>query len=696
MLFGHGAKKGGLKVKRASSGLSSSSASAEVCDAAAKGDLERLRTLQEAGVDINLGDYDQRTALHLAASEGLLDVVRFLVDEANANVSPIDRWGGTPLDDAIRSSHDEVAAYLTGKGATHGSMAEVAKPAGDLTAELIDGASKGDLERIRELVKQRVDVNLGDYDRRTALHLAASEGLLAVVEFLIDEAHASVNPVDRWGGTPLDDAIRSKHRDVAAYLKVKGGFTANKLLANAQSTDHSMNLCDAASQGNVMAIRVLVAQGADVSKGDYDQRTALHLAASNGHAEMVRVLVREAKANVSPIDRWGGTPLDDAIRSKHQDVADFLLRHGGTRGTRQDATIADLCDAAAKGDTVHMRDFVKQGVDPNGGDYDKRTPLHLAASEGLLAVVRFLVEEANANVSPVDRWGGTPLDDALRHKHLEVVELLTLRGGVSGRGAAAAVDLLMQAEDDAAVGAPAASTGAPAATPRDGASGKQSALRDDVHAATMCSLAATGKLPALKELVKRYAFSVDMTDYDGRTALHLAACEGRVDVVRYLVTELHANMALVDRFGRTPLDEAVRCAHVDVAQLLRTAGAKPTPANTEARQLARAAAELCAAAARGDVASMRELLKEHGPALAGRCDYDQRTPLHLAASEGQLDACELLVSAAKVDTSPTDRWSGTPLDDAERYRHAAVASFLLAHGARHGIGRASPCLCAIS
>ena len=46
--------------------------------------------------------------------------------------------------------------------------------------------------------------------------------------------------------------------------------------------------------------------------------------------------------------------------------------------------------------------------------------MHLAASEGHLEVVRLLVEEHNADTSPVDRWGGTPLDDAIRHCREEV------------------------------------------------------------------------------------------------------------------------------------------------------------------------------------------------------------------------------------------------------------------------------------
>ncbi len=54
-----------------------------------------------------------------------------------------------------------------------------------------------------------MDLNQGDYDRRTALHLAANEGHLEVVKLLC-EAGANINVKDRWGDRPLDDAKKAK------------------------------------------------------------------------------------------------------------------------------------------------------------------------------------------------------------------------------------------------------------------------------------------------------------------------------------------------------------------------------------------------------------------------------------------------------------------------------------------------------
>ena len=51
--------------------------------------------------------------------------------------------------------------------------------------------------------------NCRDYDDRTALHLAVSEGWEEVAKWLMDHG-AEINAVDRWKGTPLQDAIRTK------------------------------------------------------------------------------------------------------------------------------------------------------------------------------------------------------------------------------------------------------------------------------------------------------------------------------------------------------------------------------------------------------------------------------------------------------------------------------------------------------
>lgn len=61
-------------------------------------------------------------------------------------------------------------------------------------------SNEGDIEGIKELLDSGIDANYKDIDNRTALHVAACQGLKDVVELLLDR-QAEVDPKDRWGST---------------------------------------------------------------------------------------------------------------------------------------------------------------------------------------------------------------------------------------------------------------------------------------------------------------------------------------------------------------------------------------------------------------------------------------------------------------------------------------------------------------
>ncbi|CAM6113711.1 unnamed protein product [Calypogeia fissa] len=77
----------------------------------------------------------------------------------------------------------------------------------DKIASLLQFASTGNVDEVRRILDDGLYVDSRDYDGRTALHLAASEGNLGVVQLLL-ERNATVNPVDRWQDTPWLNAER--------------------------------------------------------------------------------------------------------------------------------------------------------------------------------------------------------------------------------------------------------------------------------------------------------------------------------------------------------------------------------------------------------------------------------------------------------------------------------------------------------
>lgn len=66
-----------------------------------------------------------------------------------------------------------------------------------------------------------------------------------------------------------------------------------------------------------------------MTAGDYDGRTALMLAASNGHVACLRYLLVQARKHlklsdlknlIEATDAFGGSALSDAIREGHENV----------------------------------------------------------------------------------------------------------------------------------------------------------------------------------------------------------------------------------------------------------------------------------------------------------------------------------------------------------------------------------------
>ena len=84
-----------------------------------------------------------------------------------------------------------------------------------------------------------------------------------------------------------------------------------------------VDLCWAASEGDLNGIRRLIVSGVDLDGADYDGRTAWHLAASEDQREVVELFVRRG-ARLDPVDRWGNTPEDDARRAGHTEIVRLL------------------------------------------------------------------------------------------------------------------------------------------------------------------------------------------------------------------------------------------------------------------------------------------------------------------------------------------------------------------------------------
>ena len=140
------------------------------------------------------------------------------------------------------------------------------------------------------------------------------------MKFLRMQHGVNIHAVDRYGNTPLHDAIENNHKETVRWLKAQGAvMTADSGYVK------DRDILQAAAEGNVEELKWRIKTDANVVNAeDYDRRTALHVSSSEGHQAIVRELLRNG-ANVHAVDRWGLTAYQCAIKGKHQYVFFYLI-----------------------------------------------------------------------------------------------------------------------------------------------------------------------------------------------------------------------------------------------------------------------------------------------------------------------------------------------------------------------------------
>ena len=130
--------------------------------------------------DLDTGDTDGGTALHLASWTGLLSVVQALVG-AGANPAALDEIGETPLISAAYNNHANVVAFL------------LQQPAAKATIDAVTHHSW------------------------TALSVASSQGNLSIVQLLLDAGADPTIPAGQR--SPLNQAMIEVYTEVIALLR---------------------------------------------------------------------------------------------------------------------------------------------------------------------------------------------------------------------------------------------------------------------------------------------------------------------------------------------------------------------------------------------------------------------------------------------------------------------------------------------
>jgi len=210
-------------------------------------------------------------------------------------------------------------------------------------------------------------------------------------------------------------AVEKQEKEAA----VPGGSNRMQLLREALLPTL---VCSAAGQGLLDEVKDVINKDTANTIKDYDLRTPLHVAASEGKLDVCDYLLSLPNAEHSPVDRFGTTPLQNCVDSGHTGCIELLASKGAKFAMSDSAMAARLCDLVMKNEAAKLKLHFLAGVDVNVADYDQRTPSHIAAAEGNVELAKVLLHHG-ANFSAVDRFGSSAWDEAKRNHHEEILQL---------------------------------------------------------------------------------------------------------------------------------------------------------------------------------------------------------------------------------------------------------------------------------
>ena len=272
---------------------------------------------QDRTFNINITHFEnQNSALHLAASNGHVEIVKFLI-EHEANCNPIDSLGRTPL------------------------HASVEKPRGCRCLEI--------------LLSQKVELSLGDKDGLTVWHLAALKGNLHALRILWDfSAHGQLllhsKAID--GRTLLHCAAQSSSKETLIFLMdhcsqshihetTSEGFTALHYAVKADS---------------LLAVRYLIDRAFDVNAMTNDGSNVLHCAVDHDSKivyEIVDLLLKSGvdlckvrKDGMTPINLLlstaSQTPYDPHVSNELEAILRVITKHATSLNITYGAGLSPL------------------------------------------------------------------------------------------------------------------------------------------------------------------------------------------------------------------------------------------------------------------------------------------------------------------------------------------------------------------
>ena len=638
-----------------------------------------------------------------AAKQGSLVLVRALLSHPSCDLLARDEDGNTALHIAASRGHHEVVLELASRYMT-------------LPSEASAGVNS---------------------EGQTPLHLACYKGWLKCIDPLVIKFPKELNVHDVSGNTPLMASSLAGHDKIILLLKER--YKVNGKSKGCESTARRENkekkskckknsltlvtscLLAAAKTGSLVLVKALLFHpSCDLLARDEDGNTALHIAASRGHHELVLELASRCMKELSEVstrindkgqtalhlacckgwvecvrtlaamfpgdlkvkNEYDNLPLHDAALFGHSYVVDTLCQEFG-----EDVDSLGHCDntvliLACCGGHINLGSNLLLKYQCQGDVLDETGGLatSCAASYGHTHLLQMLIDEFKFSPTSVRLTDGLSLLHlACGGKHYETANTLITKYQLVPTakdllGCTAlhtvcgfCIDSLENVGDfdfpsDVEVTSFVDWLIRLKCDPMD---------KDKQGLTTLHYAALSGQTQVVKLLVKKYHCTVECRDNNDHTPLHVAAKKGHTHVVQVLVSELGADVEARNKQNDTILNMAALNGHSDVVTLLVDQfGCSPHIKGYNNRTL------LHHACMGGHLELVEKLIDSYHCDSMAR-DDEGLTPLHIAALAGKEHVVRQLVSKYDCVVECRDNNDRTPLHVAAAKGHTHVVQVLV-------------------
>ena len=350
-----------------------------------------------------------------------------------------------------------------------------------------------------------------------------------------------------------------------------------------------LEILRSAEQGELQKVVKWLRQGgpidalcsAQIEGGQTTTAALLHVAATNGHLEMVKVLLKRG-ASVDLQTGIGYTALMTASGYGRLSILSVLLQHSANPNLQSSNGQTALIIAAGEGQEACVQALLRAGANTELRTNDGRAALRWAEQQGHEAAAELIRQHAAPlqlavapSAAPPDAGEAAEYSPptSLPREIFQSAQQGKLKEVVKWLGAGGPIDASCSVPTDDG------RTAAVALLHTTAASGRREAVRvllkrgasvdlqSSLGGTALMGAASFGHLSTLLLLLQHSA-NPDLQDKHGNTALMMAAGQGQEACVQALL-DTKANTELLDNQGRTALQWAEAKGHFAAAKLFK-------------------------------------------------------------------------------------------------------------------------------